>query len=215
MSRRTVLSALALSASTVQAFCSGPLSAGSSVRSGNLARVLCSSTPAPASLACGEILISRRLKTEMEAGGGKTDGGREKRRAARKARKEAAAEAAAAREKKSGGGGAKPCSLCAAPVHLLIRCQTDVSKTWNMVCGKCWNKVRTAPCPLCRFRHNSPQKRWQVSGGVPDGDAEHPFYRYGGLWKSRALRNGDVKLRGTPLPPGLAGSAGDVSADSE
>ena len=24
-----------------------------------------------------------------------------------------------------------------------------------------------------------------VSGGVPDGDAKHPDYRYGGLWKAK------------------------------
>ena len=29
-------------------------------------------------------------------------------------------------------------------------------------------------------------KCWKVaSGGVPDGDANHPHYRYGGLWKNR------------------------------
>jgi hypothetical protein len=33
-----------------------------------------------------------------------------------------------------------------------------------MVCGKCWH---------------------DVSGGVPDGDRDHPFYSYGGLWKNR------------------------------
>jgi len=35
---------------------------------------------------------------------------------------------------------------------------------WKMVCGKCWNAA---------------------SGGVVDGDASHPFYKYGGLWKNR------------------------------
>ena len=33
-----------------------------------------------------------------------------------------------------------------------------------MLCGKCWR---------------------DASGGVPDGDADHPHYRYGGLWKNR------------------------------
>jgi len=33
-----------------------------------------------------------------------------------------------------------------------------------MMCGKCWKGA---------------------SGGVPDGDAAHPHYRYGGLWKNR------------------------------
>lgn len=32
-----------------------------------------------------------------------------------------------------------------------------------MVCGKCWKTV---------------------SGGVVDGDNDHPYYRYGGLWKN-------------------------------
>lgn len=32
-----------------------------------------------------------------------------------------------------------------------------------MVCGKCWHTV---------------------SGGIVDGDAQHPYYRYGGLWKN-------------------------------
>lgn len=35
---------------------------------------------------------------------------------------------------------------------------------WKMVCGKCWHVA---------------------SGGVVDGDAHHPHYRYGGLWKNR------------------------------
>ena len=32
-----------------------------------------------------------------------------------------------------------------------------------MVCGSCWK---------------------EVSGGVVDGDEQHPDYRYGGLWKN-------------------------------
>ena len=47
---------------------------------------------------------------------------------------------------------------------MLVRCQTDESAAWRMVCGKCW-KV--------------------ASGGQVDGDARHPHYRYGGLWKNR------------------------------
>eukprot|EP00471_Norrisiella_sphaerica_P006436 CAMPEP_0184488530 /NCGR_PEP_ID=MMETSP0113_2-20130426/12349_1 /TAXON_ID=91329 /ORGANISM="Norrisiella sphaerica, Strain BC52" /LENGTH=128 /DNA_ID=CAMNT_0026871377 /DNA_START=125 /DNA_END=511 /DNA_ORIENTATION=+ len=58
----------------------------------------------------------------------------------------------------------KKCTLCTRNVKLLIRCQIDTSRKWNMVCGKCWNKV---------------------SGGVVDGDAAHPNYRYGGIWKSK------------------------------
>lgn len=58
----------------------------------------------------------------------------------------------------------KPCDLCHRDRDLLIRCQIDTSLNWFMVCGKCWK---------------------DVSGGVADGDAAHPHYRYGGLWKAR------------------------------
>jgi hypothetical protein len=27
-----------------------------------------------------------------------------------------------------------------------------------------------------------------VSGGVADGDSQHPHYRYGGLWKNRTVK---------------------------
>jgi hypothetical protein len=60
--------------------------------------------------------------------------------------------------------GQKPCDMCSRGVDLLVRCQTDESAAWRMVCGKCW-KV--------------------ASGGQVDGDARHPHYRYGGLWKNR------------------------------
>lgn len=54
--------------------------------------------------------------------------------------------------------GKKACDLCGTLVDLLIRCQTDESGRWFMVCGgKCWK---------------------EVSGGVVDGDAQHPYYRY-------------------------------------
>lgn len=59
--------------------------------------------------------------------------------------------------------GQKPCTLCKQQKDLLIRCQIDKTETWHMVCGKCWKTV---------------------SGGVVDGDAQHPEYRYGGLWKN-------------------------------
>ena len=71
--------------------------------------------------------------------------------------------------------GSKACDLCDTRVDLLVRCQVDSTKRWKMACGKCW---KTA------------------SGGVPDGDADHPHYRYGGLWKNRragsdaGVRNG-------------------------
>jgi hypothetical protein len=60
--------------------------------------------------------------------------------------------------------GQKSCNLCSKSVDLLIRCTIDETQTWNMVCGRCWKNV---------------------SGGVVDGDDQHPFYRYGGLWKNR------------------------------
>jgi len=67
--------------------------------------------------------------------------------------------------------GSKACDECSKLVNELIRCQTDVSKKWRMVCGKCWKKV---------------------SGGVVDGDANHPHYRYGGLWKNRRVQSGPI-----------------------
>jgi len=60
--------------------------------------------------------------------------------------------------------GQKQCTICNKSVNLLIRCQYDKSAQWGMVCGACWN---------------------DVSGGVVDGDKDHPYYRYGGLWKNR------------------------------
>lgn len=60
--------------------------------------------------------------------------------------------------------GRKPCDLCTRQVDLLIRCTTDESKQYNMVCGRCWPSV---------------------SGGVPDGSPDFPYYNYGGLWKNR------------------------------
>ncbi|KAL0036255.1 hypothetical protein WJX79_010383 [Trebouxia sp. C0005] len=52
--------------------------------------------------------------------------------------------------------GQKQCSLCDQLKDLLIRCQIDKTEKWHMVCGKCWKKV---------------------SGGVVDGDDDHPDYR--------------------------------------
>jgi len=84
------------------------------------------------------------------------------RKAAKKAKK------AARRALREGRGdptaGQKPCDMCGKSVNLLIRCTYDESGDWKMVCGKCWNIA---------------------SGGVIDGDAQHPHYRYGGLWKNR------------------------------
>ena len=85
---------------------------------------------------------------------------------------------AAKRDKRAGGADAaaakaKSCDMCDAPSHLLVRCQTDTTGAWRMVCGKCWKKA---------------------SGGVPDGDAsaKERGYRYGGLWRSPARRKGDA-----------------------
>lgn len=90
-------------------------------------------------------------------------------RAARKAaKKRAKAERRAKREGRLDTVGQKNCHVCNKSVDLLIRCTIDESQAWTMVCGKCWK---------------------DVSGGVVDGDANHPHYRYGGLWKNRARRN--------------------------
>lgn len=84
------------------------------------------------------------------------------RKAAKKAMK------AKRRAQRQGNGdptaGQKECDVCIKSVDLLIRCQIDETLKWNMVCGKCWH---------------------DVSGGIPDGDASHPYYKYGGLWKNR------------------------------
>lgn len=64
--------------------------------------------------------------------------------------------------------GQKPCGVCTKSSDLLIRCTIDATEEWKMVCGTCWRSV---------------------SGGVVDGDADHPHYRYGGLWKNRARRS--------------------------
>ena len=60
--------------------------------------------------------------------------------------------------------GQKECDMCYKSVDMLVRCTYDSSLQWKMICGKCWNVA---------------------SGGVVDGDALHPYYKYGGLWKNR------------------------------
>lgn len=65
--------------------------------------------------------------------------------------------------------GRKPCDLCSTAVDVLIRCRTDASQVWSLVCDQCWPRV---------------------SGGVTDGDLAHPHYRYGGLWRNRHVRQG-------------------------
>lgn len=74
--------------------------------------------------------------------------------------------------------GQKECSLCIKPVDVLIRCQIDASMKWKMVCNDCWPSV---------------------SGGVADGDASHPHYKYGGLWRNRHVRR-DADQTATPTP---------------
>ncbi len=90
-----------------------------------------------------------------------------RRKAERKATKKAnKAERRAQREGRGDpSAGQKKCDMCLNSVDLLIRCMYEEGQTeWKMVCGRCW-KV--------------------ASGGVVDGDANHPHYRYGGLWKNR------------------------------
>ena len=56
-----------------------------------------------------------------------------------------------------------------------------------MVCGRCWPTV---------------------SGGVPDGDADHPHYQYGGLWRNRAAARAS-RANSRPLD---ADATGDTQA---
>ena len=85
------------------------------------------------------------------------------RKAAKKRKK---AERRAQREGRGDpSAGQKQCDMCGKSVNLLVRCMYEEGQTdWKMVCGSCWN--------VC-------------SGGVVDGDKDHPHYRYGGLWKNR------------------------------
>jgi len=80
-------------------------------------------------------------------------------KAAKRERKRSPAAAAAAKQ--------KPCDICQRQVDLLIRCTVDQSQEWKMLCGRCWK---------------------DASGGIPDGDEDHPHYRYGGLWKNRSAQ---------------------------
>ena len=59
----------------------------------------------------------------------------------------------------------KTCDLCRTPNDVLVRCQIDETGSWYFVCTKkCWK---------------------DVSGGIVDGDSDHLFYRYGGMWKNK------------------------------
>jgi hypothetical protein len=90
----------------------------------------------------------------------------EKAKAERKAEKKRKKEERRAQRQGQGdpSAGQKQCDMCTKQVDLLIRCTYDETLDWKMVCGKCWKNA---------------------SGGIVDGDALHPYYRYGGLWKNR------------------------------
>jgi len=90
--------------------------------------------------------------------------------------------------------GSKACDLCDTRVDLLVRCQVDSTKRWKMACGKCW-KV--------------------ASGGVPDGDADHPHYRYGGLWKNRRAASDAGVRNGWKAGGKRAALSGDAAAEGE
>lgn len=102
-------------------------------------------------------------------------------RAKRKARKkQLKLERRARREGKADPAvGRKQCDLCARSVDLLIRCRVDSTRKWKMTCGRCWFKA---------------------SGGVPDGDADHPYYCYGGLWRNRHVNCADNDSDRLDLP---------------
>ena len=122
---------------------------------------------------------SKRCNAERKRGGAPApdavvdDEAPSSRKAAKKATK------ALRRAKRAGVAdettGQKQCDLCDASVNLLVRCRTDTTKKWRMVCGRCWK---------------------DVSGGVPDGDASHPNYQYGGLWKNRNVQSGELEAIG-------------------
>lgn len=59
----------------------------------------------------------------------------------------------------------KPCDLCQVPNDVLVRCRIDNTSLWYFVCTKkCWKLV---------------------SGGEVDGSPDHPYYKYGGMWKNK------------------------------
>ena len=71
----------------------------------------------------------------------------------------------AQRRSKSPSAYRKPCDLCHALNDVLVRCRIENTAVWYFVCTKnCWKKV---------------------SGGVVDGSPDHPYYRYGGMWKNK------------------------------
>lgn len=68
--------------------------------------------------------------------------------------------------------GTKACDVCSKDAHEMTRCRIDATKEWKLVCNECWK---------------------DVSGGVVDGDAEHPHYVYGGVWKGKKNRKGNPR----------------------
>ena len=71
----------------------------------------------------------------------------------------------AGKRSKSPSAYRKPCDLCQIPNNVLVRCRIDGTSIWYFVCTKgCWKRV---------------------SGGTVDGSVDHPFYRYGGMWKNK------------------------------
>ncbi|GMH66063.1 hypothetical protein TrRE_jg2498 [Triparma retinervis] len=104
---------------------------------------------------CSKSCNAARRRGEVGGEDKNSAGSKQERKEARKAKREGSADPSLF---------SKPCTLCETPSDTLIRCTIDQTKKWEMVCGKCWKGV---------------------SGGVTDGDADHPHYNYGGLWKNR------------------------------
>jgi len=81
--------------------------------------------------------------------------------------------------------GNKLCDKCGKSRAMLIRCQIDSGKRWNMICVEgCWRSV---------------------SGGVADGTAEFPYYNYGGVWKNRRKVSLEEKRKAPPVVGAVLG----------
>ena len=81
--------------------------------------------------------------------------------------------------------GNKLCDKCGKSRAMLIRCQIDSGKRWNMICVEgCWRSV---------------------SGGVTDGTAEFPHYKYGGVWKNRRKVSLEEKRKAPPVVGAVLG----------
>jgi hypothetical protein len=105
-----------------------------------------------------------RISDVPDDNNGDVEPGQASERSLRKAAKKGVKEARRALRAGEGPRGDKACDICSHEVAMLIRCRTDESGQWRMVCGGCWKGV---------------------SGGVTDGDAAHPYYTYGGVWKNK------------------------------